>query len=495
MKNESSDKGGKYPLPGEISSLPIKKRFAFHHSERKILLYVVDLILLNAVQVFLLFWRGEFAEQKADYRLVVWLAVLTLLWTFVSPHFGIYDVARAARLLNSIWRTDIAVVITTVIYAIIPLLTPPLPLRRLDLALFPFFAILVLSTWRAVYALFLVQPRFSHNILVVGAGASGRALVEAMNYFMSQNANSHHAIGYKVIGFIDDDPQKLGSEIEGFPVLGTGQGLVSLAKEFEVEEVVIAISHMHQIRNDLYQALFDCRQMGVVINTMSDVFERLTGRIPVEHTASDLHLVLPMRKSTGLQLYLALRRVFEVFFALVGCLFLLITIPFIWLANRLTDPGDLFFRQERVGKDGKPFMVIKYRSMIKDAEKETGAIWAEENDSRITSIGGFLRKSRLDEVPQFWNILAGQMSLIGPRPERPIFVAQLSKELPFYRMRHSVAPGLTGWAQVNYPYGSSIEDALVKLQFDLYYIKHTSLYLDLRILMSTVRNVVGLKGR
>ncbi len=476
-------------------SYRVQKRLSFHHSERKILLYVVDLILINLVLVSLLYWQGYLELGELDYRVFVWLLVLTLLWTFISPHFGIYNVARAARMFHSVWRTGLAVLATTFIYGMIPLITPPLPNSRFELALFPFFALLALSIWRLFYATVLVQPRFSRNVLVVGAGLSGQALVQAMSYFMSQKANSHHAIGYKIIGFIDDDPVKRGADVEGFRVLGTWEDLVPVAIEQEVEEVVVAITNMHQIKNELYQALFDCRQIGISVNSMSEIFEKLTGRIPVEHTASDLRVVLPLKKSTPQQLYLRLRRIFDVVFAFFGCLFLLVTMPFIWLVNRLTDPGDLFYRQERVGKNGRVFTVIKYRSMIMDAEKETGAVWAVDNDNRITPFGNFLRKTRLDEVPQFWNILSGHMSLIGPRPERPVFVAELSKKLPYYRMRHSVTPGITGWAQVNYPYGSTVEDALVKLEFDLYYIKHTSLYLDLRILMSTVRNVIGLKGR
>jgi exopolysaccharide biosynthesis polyprenyl glycosylphosphotransferase len=188
-------------------------------------------------------------------------------------------------------------------------------------------------------------------------------------------------------------------------------------------------------------------------------------------------------------------RIFDLVITLLSLPLLIILMPLIWLANHLTDPGDLFYQQERVGKRGQPFQIYKFRTMVIDAEKETGAVWASEKDSRITPIGRFLRQTRLDELPQLWNVLKGEMSLIGPRPERPHFVSQLSQQIPFYRARHAVKPGLTGWAQVKYRYGASAEDALMKLQYDLYYIKHQGAYLDLLILLKTVQVMLGRRGR
>jgi lipopolysaccharide/colanic/teichoic acid biosynthesis glycosyltransferase len=189
------------------------------------------------------------------------------------------------------------------------------------------------------------------------------------------------------------------------------------------------------------------------------------------------------------------RRSLELLIALLGCLFLLCFVPFIWLANRIASPGDLFYRQKRVGEGGKIFNVLKFRSMVMGAERDTGAIWAQANDARATRVGRFLRKTRLDEIPQFWNVLKGEMSLIGPRPERPIIIATLEQEIPFYRVRHATKPGITGWAQVCYKYGASVDDALIKLEYDLYYIKHQSWYLDMMILVKTARVILGLHGQ
>jgi len=228
---------------------------------------------------------------------------------------------------------------------------------------------------------------------------------------------------------------------------------------------------------------------------MNTHYERMSGRVPVEHVGPDLDLMLSIKQSTGDRLYLACRRVVEVIIVLLCMPILALLIPLIGVANWLIAPGDLFYIQERIGQAGQPFELVKFRTMVMDAEKCTGAVWASPNDKRITPVGQLLRKTHLDELPQLWNILKGEMSLIGPRPERPHFVTQLAEEIPFYRVRHAVKPGLTGWAQVKYTYTASVEDALVKLQYDLYYIKHQGPYLDLLILIQTVRVVLGFKGR
>jgi lipopolysaccharide/colanic/teichoic acid biosynthesis glycosyltransferase len=235
--------------------------------------------------------------------------------------------------------------------------------------------------------------------------------------------------------------------------------------------------------------------MGISITTAAMLYEHLTGRVPVEHIGRALNVALPFGQSATQRFYLMLRRLFDIYISLIGCTVLAILIPFVWLANRFTSPGPLFYRQERVGKGGNQFWVIKFRSMVVDAEKYVGTVWASENDPRITPAGRLLRKMRLDEFPQFWNILKGEMTLIGPRPERPFFVNQLAREFLFYRARHAVKPGLTGWAQVKYRYGASIEDSLMKLQYDLYYIKHQGVSLDIEILLKTISVVLGLKGR
>jgi lipopolysaccharide/colanic/teichoic acid biosynthesis glycosyltransferase len=227
---------------------------------------------------------------------------------------------------------------------------------------------------------------------------------------------------------------------------------------------------------------------------MTNLYERVTGRIPVEYAENDLYVVMPLNDSATRRIFAATKRLFDLFAATAGLLLLVAIAPMVALANALGSPGPLFFRQVRVGQGGKLFSVFKFRSMIPDAEKGCGAVWARSDDERVTRVGRFLRKTRLDELPQVVNILRGEMSLVGPRPERPEFVASLIKMVPFYQARHAVRPGLTGWAQVRYRYGSSVEDALVKLQYDLFYIKRQSVYLEASILVKTAAAMLKGEG-
>lgn len=203
---------------------------------------------------------------------------------------------------------------------------------------------------------------------------------------------------------------------------------------------------------------------------------------------------LLQRVNVKRRFYYGLKRLIDLGAAGVGLFGLLVISPLIWLVNLLTSPGDLLYVQDRVGQGNRIFRMVKFRSMIMNAEADTGPVWAQENDARITPIGHFLRKSRLDEMPQFWNVLKGEMSLVGPRPERPEFVESLVEEIPEFQSRHVVKPGITGWAQVNHRYVASVDDTLIKLQYDLYYIEHQGGRLDTEIVSKTVRVVLAMQG-
>jgi lipopolysaccharide/colanic/teichoic acid biosynthesis glycosyltransferase len=220
----------------------------------------------------------------------------------------------------------------------------------------------------------------------------------------------------------------------------------------------------------------------------------MTQRVPVQFVGKDFYKYFPFSRSNQNKMYLFFHRFFDLLISFLGFLIGLLLVPFIVLGNFIANRGPLFYIQERIGKNGHLFRIIKYRTMVKNAEKN-GAVWSKKGDVRITPFGRFLRSSRLDEMPQFLNILKGEMSLIGPRPERPHFVRQLSQTLPFYETRHIIKPGLTGWAQVNTRYGSSIDDSLLKLQYDLYYIKHRSFFLDANILVKTLSTVIFFRGQ
>ncbi|MCX6031404.1 MAG: sugar transferase [Chloroflexi bacterium] len=456
----------------------------------------VDLLLVNGALQFALSIRQDYVTDFPFWwQRLPWFLLFSVLWLVIAMSLDAYDLARAASAMHSVWSAGGAVLLTSGIYLLIPRLTPALPTRRVEMLVLPLLAISSLAVWRSIYALVFVQPAFHQRALVVGAGWSGRTLARAIAESDDNAGNPYRGTGYRLLGFVDDDPAKQGCEIEGIPVLGTRDELVRLVRELHPDELIVAVTHAHTLSGELFQAILDCRELGVPVTTMASLYERITGRVPVEHAGYDLYVVMPVAQPAGHRLYLAVKRLFDAAIALIGCAVTLVIAPCVWLGNRLTSPGDLFYYQRRIGQGGNIFRIVKFRSMVMNAERDGDAVWAAENDERITPIGRFLRRTRLDEVPQSWNVLRGEMSLIGPRPERPEFARQLARDIPFYRMRHAVRPGITGWAQVKYRYASSTEDALVKLQYDLYYIKHQGIYLDLQILLKTVQVILKMQGR
>jgi len=235
-------------------------------------------------------------------------------------------------------------------------------------------------------------------------------------------------------------------------------------------------------------------ESGNVIREYTQVYESKTQRIPVHYIARDFYRFFPFSRSNSNRLYLFLVRSMEFLFSFIGLLACVIFIPIIYIGNLFANKGSLFYTQERVGKNGVIFEIYKFRTMVENSESN-GVVFATSNDMRITPFGKMMRKSRIDELPQFFNVLKGDMAVIGPRPERPFFVEEIARVMPFYETRHVIKPGLTGWAQVNYSYGESIEESLIKLQYDLYYIKHRSIFLDLSITFKTITTVLFYRGQ
>lgn len=464
-------------------------------SERRVLLAIIDIILLNLGLLAILVFRTGFpfswlTVQKNPHYLLL-LSALWLLWTLF---FDCYDLARTANAGHSAWSAGSAAVFSTVCYLLIPYITPDLLDSRLSSLLFVVTVTGSIGLWRVAYATVLSQPSFQQRILIVGAGESGRELAQVLAA-TPQQGNPYAGSGYRLVGFVDDDPDKLETLVEGVPVLGNRYQLLRLVKAYDIDLIVVAITYSPQIHPELFQFLLDCREQGLSLESMASLYERVTGKVSVQHAGRNLGVVVPQSDSPTRHLSLAAKRLIDLLAGLAGLIVLALVSPCVALANVFFSPGPLFYRQKRVGKGGHPFWVFKFRSMVPAAERECGAVWAAKDDERITPVGRILRKTRLDEVPQFWNVLKGDMSLIGPRPERPEFVADLVRVVPFYQARHAVRPGITGWAQVRYPYGSSVKDALAKLQYDLYYIKRQSVYLELSIMVKTVRVMVGLQGR
>ena len=468
---------------------------SLHISERKLLLALVDVLVINIALFLTLVLRERLdSSWQAFWGRISWFAILSGVWLVCAFTLECYNLSRAANFRYFSGRISSSVLVTSSIYLFIPLVTPELPTSRLAFIAFPVLGLMGLTVWRTFYASVLVQPGFHQRALIIGAGWAARTLAETIEAMNRGNGVAYHSIGYDIIGYVDDDVAKQGALIAGARVLGTGRELVQLVHQLAPNELILGITHPETIHSELFSAILECREMGVSITTMATMHERLTGRVPLEHAGRALNVALPLSQRATHRSYLVLKRIFDFGIALIGCLILVLMIPIVSLANRFTAPGPLLYHQVRVGKGGQTILVTKFRSMVVDAEEHTGAVWATQHDPRVTPVGRFLRKTRLDEVPQFWNILKGDMSLIGPRPERPHFVDQLVQQIPFYRVRHAVKPGLTGWAQVLFPYGASVDDALSKLEYDLYYIKNQSILLDISILLKTIPIVLGFKG-
>jgi exopolysaccharide biosynthesis polyprenyl glycosylphosphotransferase len=330
--------------------------------------------------------------------------------------------------------------------------------------------------------------------LIFGGTAAAFELAHAIQQAgQDDKANPFGGTGYQIVGLVaDTQAEDVHNDI---PILGEERTLVRMARQYGVDEIILAVDDEKELSDEAREVLLDSRELGLRITSLVEVYERLTGQLPVEYSHCNLSLLLSPANSPAARLYHAVKRLMDVVMALVGLAFLAMLLPFVALANALGSPGPLFYRQERVGLAGKPFPLVKLRSMVPDAERRVGAVWCGEDDPRITPIGRILRKTRLDELPQFLNVLRGEMTVIGPRPERPYFVGQLAKAMPIYRARHAAKPGITGWAQVHYEYGNSVEDARTKLKYDLYYVKHANLFLDFLILLHTVRVVLGAQGQ
>jgi sugar transferase (PEP-CTERM system associated) len=327
-----------------------------------------------------------------------------------------------------------------------------------------------------------VGPR--ERLLLVGTNAAALALAREL-------FERRHELGVEIVGFIDPDPAKVGQPLINPGVIGTIEDIPAIVRARGVDRVVVSLA---DARGKLpMDKLLEMRlERGVAFDHLASVYEEYTAKIAVENLRPSWFVFSDgFKKSWPLR---AAKRVIDLVFASVGLVLLAPVMAIVAALVRLTSPGPVLYHQRRVGLQGRLFTAHKFRSMRADAEAETGAVWATSADTRVTSVGRFLRRTRLDEVPQLWNVIAGEMSLVGPRPERPEFVAQLQKTIPFYGVRHGIRPGVTGWAQVRYTYGASQEDALEKLQYDLFYLKHLTIAFDLFILFSTIKTVILRRG-
>lgn len=408
--------------------------------------------------------------QLATFALVTWLAMLAV----GVYHFRSYRSLRVAAV-----RLAVAIALAVMVLALVFFLLPDVALwRSVSLYAVALSFVLILAG-RALFKRLVGSNRLRRRILVVGAGERAARL--------EQLAQSPHA-GFIVTRFVrmTDRPQAVSCATPRAEIAD----LVAYVQHDQVEEVVVALEER---RGSLpVDDLIAVRLAGIPVTELSSFLEAETGRVDLD-SVSPSWLIFSDGFLGAQRLATIGKRAFDIVAASTGLLLFSPIILVAGLAVLLTSPGGAFYRQRRVGQGGRPFQLVKLRSMRSDAEKD-GARWAQRNDPRITPVGRIIRLTRIDEMPQLWCVLKGDMSFVGPRPERPEFVSDLARAIPYYNERHVVKPGVTGWAQIKYPYGASVEDARAKLEYDLYYIKNYSMALDLFILLQTVRVVLWQDG-
>jgi lipopolysaccharide/colanic/teichoic acid biosynthesis glycosyltransferase len=378
-------------------------------------------------------------------------------------------------------------------------------LARLELV-FLGLAIPAFTVWRFLFAEIVHLPRFRQRAVIVGANVAGEIVARELQAakhsrinvlgYIDENHAPQEAIDRERYAVLDADGHNQAAQVEqsyqnDLSVIGGAKVLRYLVQKNLIDMVIIALEY--GANPDLFKTATDAAQLGIPVIPMAVAYENSTGKIPVDHVGDQWYIVLQTEHILSLS-YLCWKQALDLACGILGLLILCFVFPIIALLIYLDSPGPIFYSQERVGLRGKPFRIYKFRTMRPDAEREGQAIWAAASDSRITEVGRFLRATHIDELPQLFNILRGDMSLIGPRPERATFISELEKTIPFYSYRLVVKPGLTGWAQVKYHYGRTGNDALIKLQYDLYYVKRQSFMLDLFIIIKTVAEVLSLRG-
>jgi len=408
------------------------------------------------------------------------ILLLSAAFSLCMYYFDLYDSSILSnrrevltRLVQVLGTVSIAVACLYYVY-------PPLELGRGIFLIGLAMVAVILMLWRRLFLAINNLPQFAERVVIFGGAPLGRVLFDELR--------SRPELGLRIVGQISEDVAQIGASPSD---IGPASGdLTRLVESERASRVILA---MGDRRGKMpVEQLLAMKSNGVMIQDGTEVYEAITGKVPIESLR--LEWLLFSRGFRVSRALLICTRSICILVAVLGLLLCLPLIPLIAFAIWLTSPGPVFYRQPRVGRNGSVFDCYKFRTMCSDAEADTGPTWAADSDPRITSVGKFLRRTRLDEIPQLWNVLKGDMSLIGPRPERPEFVQWLDNEIPYYRLRHTVRPGITGWAQIRYRYGNSIEDVKEKLRYDLFYVKNMSPGLDLLILFHTVKIILLGRG-
>ncbi|MEM6302899.1 MAG: TIGR03013 family XrtA/PEP-CTERM system glycosyltransferase, partial [Pseudomonadota bacterium] len=409
--------------------------------------------------------------------------VFSVVTTLAMFSMGLYEPKLREGVNGILLRTAGAFGLMTLAMTLIFYLVPDLRLWRGNFAMVATLAFTLALINRVMWTRFIDLEQFKRRVLILGAGKTAASI----NQKMRRKSDRH---GFRIVGFVRHGAEE--TLIEREPTLALDAPLSEFARKHDVDEIVVALEDR---RNNMPQEeLMQCRSQGVRILDVVDFFEQQAGKVVINHVHPSWFTF-----ASGFQRGDAnsfAKRLFDVSISfmllMVTWPIMLLTVMAIWMEDGLGSP--VFYKQRRVGLNGRVFEVIKFRSMTVNAESDGQARWATANDARVTRVGKFIRKTRIDELPQILNVMAGEMAFVGPRPERPEFVRELNEEVPFYEKRHCVKPGITGWAQMNYPYGASLQDTCNKLEFDLYYVKHQSIFLDFLVLLQTAEVILFGKG-
>lgn len=423
-------------------------------------------------------------NTRVDIEVPFWFYLLPVLWMLLLV--DLYEPSIAGSGRKTTRGIAIAAFIALALYSFVFVFTQdPTNLPRVGVGAYLIFASLLTLAWRMIFIRIYKRTGQLRRMLIIGAGQAGKTLAQLYETLGTRSFN--------LVGFVDDDNQKVRKSFHGSKVLGSSDRLLALIDEHQVTDLVVAING--EIRGKTFQAILDAQEKGVEVMRMPILYEEMTGRLPIHHLESDWIIRSFVDEVRVSGMYELAKRALDIAGGLVGIVVLLLLFPLVALAIVLDSGFPITYKQTRLGKGARRFTIYKFRSMRQDAEQQGEAKLAEKDDPRVTRVGDFLRKTRLDEFPQFWNVLRGDMSLVGPRAERPELVAAFQKQVPFYRARLLVKPGVSGWAQINYGYYASVTEMAVKLEYDLYYIKHRSLSMDFQIILRTIGTMLRRTGR
>jgi len=422
---------------------------------------------------------GEFVSLKVP----IWFYLLPIAWMLLLVE--LYEPHLAGSGRKTTRGIAIAAFLGMAAYSLVFIVKQDTNLPRIGVGAFLLFASILTLVWRMIFIRIYKRTGQLRRILLVGAGGAGQTLAEI-----------YHKLGtrsFNIIGYIDDDTQKAEKTFHGIPVLGTSRQLLELIDAYKISDIVVAISG--EIQGATFQAILDAQEKGVDVTRMPILYEEMTSRVPIHHLESDWIIRSFVDGLSVSGFYELFKRLMDILGGIIGLLVLVLVLPFLALAIYIDSGLPIIYSQPRLGRGRTTFTIYKFRSMLRKSDLPINLQSLNDDVLRITRVGNFMRRLRIDELPQFWNILRGDMSLVGPRAEVPRLVDEYQKQVPFYRARLLVKPGLTGWAQINYGYVANAEETSIKLEYDLYYIKHRTLSMDFQIILRTIGTVFRRTGR